>query len=149
VQTWDMHGILETPDDNTFGSTAYGLSWARQNVEKAVAEMLVQITDRGILDSTLVAMVGEFGRTPKVNNRGRDHWPHCYSAMLAGCGIRGGQVYGSSDPHAGYVKDSPVMPEDFSATLFHALGVPPATRYGPDGFSLQASSGQPVERIFA
>ena len=148
VQTWDMHGVLYKPDDSIFGSSAYGLSWALPNVDQAVSGLLDDLTDRGMLDSTLVAMVGEFGRTPKVNNRGRDHWPHCYSAMLAGCGIRGGQVYGASDPHAGYVKDSPVMPEDFSATLFHALGVPPATRFGPDGFSMQASSGQAVTRIF-
>ncbi len=148
VQTWDMHGVLYKPDDSIFGSSAYGLSWALPNVDQAVSALLDDLTDRGMLDSTLVAMVGEFGRTPKVNNRGRDHWPHCYSAMLAGCGIRGGQVYGASDQHAGYVKDLPVMPEDFSATLFHALGVPPATRYGPDGFSLQASSGHAVTRIF-
>ena len=148
VQTWDMHGVLYKPDDSIFGRSAYGLSWALPNVDQAVSALLDDLRDRGMLANTLVAMVGEFGRTPKVNNRGRDHWPHCYSAMLAGCGIRGGQVYGASDAQAAYVKDSPVMPEDFSATLFHALGVPPATRFGPDGFSLQASTGQPVERIF-
>lgn len=148
VQTWDMHGVLYKPDDSIFGSSAYGLSWALPNVDQAVSALLDDLTDRGMLDSTLVAMVGEFGRTPKVNNRGRDHWPHCYSAMLAGCGIRGGQVYGASDPHAGYVKESPVMPEDFSATLFHALGVPPGTRFGPDGFSMQVSTGQAVSRLF-
>lgn len=148
VQTWDMHGVLYKPDDSIFGHSAYGLSWALPNVDQAVSGLLDDLTDRGMLDSTLVAMVGEFGRTPKVNNRGRDHWPHCYSAMLAGCGIRGGQIYGASDQHAGYVKDSPVFPEDFSATLFHALGVPPATRFGPDGFSMQASTGHAVSRIF-
>lgn len=147
VQTWDMHGVLYKPDDSIFGNSAYGLSWALPNVDQAVSALLDDLTDRSMLDSTLVAMVGEFGRT-KVNNRGRDHWPHCYSAMLAGCGIRGGQVYGASDQNAGYVKESPVMPEDFSATLFHALGVPPATRFGPDGFSMQASTGHAVSRIF-
>lgn len=149
VQTWDMHGVLYKPDDSIFGRSAYGLSWALPNVDQAVSALLDDLAERGRLDDTLVAMVGEFGRTPKVNNRGRDHWPNCYSAMLAGCGIRGGSVYGSSDPHAAYVKDSPVSPEDFSATLFHALGIPPHTRFGPDGFSLQASTGNVVAGVFS
>ena len=148
VQTWDMHGVLYKPDDSIFGSSAYGLSWALPNVDQAVSALLDDLCDRGLIDSTLVAMVGEFGRTPKVNKRGRDHWPHCYSAMLAGCGIRGGVVYGASDRHAGYVKDRPVMPEDFGATLFHGLGVLPATRFGPDGFSELVSQGEPVLDLF-
>ena len=68
--------------------------------------------------------------------------------MLAGGGIRGGVVYGASDQQAGYVKDRPVMPENFGATLFHGLGVPPATRFGPDGFSEQVSQGEPVLDLF-
>lgn len=148
VQTWDMHGVLYKPDDNIFGSSAYGLSWALPNVDQAVSALLDDLVDRGLLDSTLVAMVGEFGRTPKVNKRGRDHWPHAYSAMLAGCGIKGGMVYGSTDNQAAYVKENPVFPEEFSATLFEALGVPPNTRYGPDGFAFQVSSGQPVRALF-
>lgn len=148
VQTWDMHGVLYKPNDSIFGSSAYGLSWALPNVDQAVSALLDDLYDRGLIENTLVAMVGEFGRTPKVNNRGRDHWPHCYSAMLAGCGIRGGAVYGASDQHAAYVKDRPVMPENFGATLFHTLGVPPATRFGPDGFSNKVSEGQPVLDLF-
>jgi len=148
VQTWDMHGVLYKPGDSIFGSSPYGLSWALPNVDQAVSALLDDLLDRGLLDTTLVAMVGEFGRTPKVNKRGRDHWPHCYSAMLAGCGIRGGSVYGASDKHAAYVADNPVMPENFGATLFHALGVPPQTRLGPDGFSRQVSTGQPVMPLF-
>ncbi|MBT6484932.1 MAG: DUF1501 domain-containing protein [Planctomycetaceae bacterium] len=149
VQTWDMHGVLYKPDDNIFGSSAYGLSWALPNVDQAVSALLDDLTDRRLLDSTLVAMVGEFGRTPKVNKRGRDHWPHAYSAMLAGCGVRGGMVYGSTDKQAAYVKDNPVFPEDFSATLFEALGVPPQTRFGPDGFTFQVSTGQPVMSLLS
>ncbi len=148
VQTWDMHGVLYKKDDSIFGSSPYGLSWALPNVDQAVSALLDDLTERGLIDNTLVAMVGEFGRTPKVNNRGRDHWPNCYSAMLAGAGIRGGMVYGASDQHAGYVKDSPVMPEQFGATLFHALGVPPETRFGPDGFSERVSAGEPVMQLF-
>jgi hypothetical protein len=148
VQTWDMHGVLYQPHDSIFGSSAYGLSWALPRVDEAVSALLDDLSDRGLLESTLVVMVGEFGRTPQVNNRGRDHWPNCYSSFLAGGGIRGGQVYGASDGHAAYVKDKPVPPADFSATLFHALGIPPETRFGPDGFSLKASEGQPLLDLF-
>lgn len=148
VQTWDMHGVLYKHDDSIFGRSAYGLSWALPNVDQAVSALLDDLVDRGLLESTLVVMVGEFGRTPKVNKRGRDHWPHAYSAMLAGGGVQGGMVYGSTDNQAAYVTNNPVFPEDFSATLFHALGVPPQTRYGPDGFTFQVSTGEPVQALF-
>ena len=68
--------------------------------------------------------------------------------MLAGAGIRGGMVFGSSDDTAAYVRDHPVSPEDFSATLLHALGIDPATRLSPDGFTLPASSGNPLYELF-
>jgi uncharacterized protein (DUF1501 family) len=104
------------------------------------------------LDSTLVVLVGEFGRTPKVSMGGgaigRDHWPHCYSAMLAGGGVRGGGVYGASDKTAAYVKDRPVSVEDFSATVLHAMDIPPETRISPDGFTVPASTGTPVLDLF-
>ena len=103
---------------------------------------------RGLLETTLVVMVGEFGRSPKVSNAGRDHWPSCYSALLAGAGIRGGLVYGSSDKNGGYVRDNPVSPENFGATLFEALGVPPGTRLGADGFTNPASAGQLIAALF-
>ena len=81
-------------------------------------------------------------------NAGRDHWPACYSALLAGAGIRGGMVYGASDKTGGYVRDNPVSPESFGATLFHALGVPPETRLAADGFTNPASTGRPIEALF-
>lgn len=148
VQTWDMHGVLYKPNDSIFGSSAYGLSWALPRVDEAVSSLLDDLDDRGLLDDTLVAMVGEFGRTPTVNNRGRDHWNPCYSALLAGAGIRGGMVYGASDAHAAYVKDKPVGVADFHATLYEAIGIPPDTRFGPDGFSLKASDGHVVRDLF-
>ena len=104
---------------------------------------------RGLLETTLVVVVGEFGRSPKVSGAGRDHWPACYSALLAGAGIRGGMVYGASDRTGAYVRDNPVSPENFGATLFHALGVPPETRLGADGFTHPASDGQPIAALFA
>jgi uncharacterized protein (DUF1501 family) len=79
-----------------------------------------------LLDETLVVMLGEFGRTPKINpQQGRDHWGACQSVALAGGGIRGGQVYGASDAHAAYPKTNPTSPEDLIATIYHALGIPP------------------------
>ncbi len=148
VQTWDMHGN-GAGLGSIFGTGAYGLGWALPNVDQAVSALLEDLESRGLLESTLVVMVGEFGRSPKIVNAGRDHWPACYSAMLAGAGIRGGRVHGASDRNGGYVRDAPVSPEDFGATLFHGLGVPPETRLGADGFTRPASAGKPVLELFA
>jgi uncharacterized protein (DUF1501 family) len=148
VQTWDMHG---GGLGGIFDKGQHGLGWALPNVDQAVSALLEDLELRGLLQETLVVMVGEFGRTPTIGkgpNPGRDHWPACYSALLAGGGIRGGQVYGTSDKTGGYVKDRPVRPEDFGATLFHALGVPPETRLSVDGFTKPASAGQPVLELF-
>jgi uncharacterized protein (DUF1501 family) len=93
-------------------------------------------------------MLGEFGRSPQISKMGRDHWPHAYSALLAGGGVRGGLVYGASDRIGGQVKDRPVKPEAFTASLFHALGVPPQSRLSPDGFTNPASTGEPIEELF-
>jgi len=148
VQTWDMHG--EGPGlGSIFGKGAYGLGWALPNVDEAVSALLDDLERRGLLDDTLVVMVGEFGRSPRISGAGRDHWPACYTSFLAGAGIRGGMVYGASDRQGAYVKDRPVSPETFGATLFHALGVPADTRFGPDGFSFRVSDGEPLLELFA
>ena len=95
-----------------------------------------------------MVLVGEFGRTPVIRKGakriGRDHWPQCYSAMLAGARIRGGSVYGESDKFAAYVKTNPVTLEDFTATLFAAMDINPASRISPDGFTVPASTGNPI-----
>jgi uncharacterized protein (DUF1501 family) len=148
VQTWDMHGD-GAGLGSIFGTGAYGLSWALPNVDQAVSALLEDLETRGLLDNTLVVMVGEFGRSPRISKAGRDHWPAAYSALLAGAGIRGGLVHGSSDAQGGYVRDNPVSPERFGATLFHALGVPPETRLSADGFTRPASMGQPVLELFS
>ena len=148
VQTWDMHG-QSAGLGSIFGTGAFGLGWALPNVDQAVSALLEDLELRGLLDSTLVVMVGEFGRSPRITNAGRDHWPACYSAMLAGAGIRGGHVHGSSDRQGGYVRDAAVRPEAFGATLLHALGIPPETRLSPDGFTRPASVGQPFLSLFA
>src|SRR5262245_14202236 len=147
VQTWDMHGNAAGLG-SIFGHGAFGLGWALPNLDQAVSALLEDLEVRGLLDSTLVVMVGEFGRSPRITNAGRDHWPGCYSAMLAGGGARRGLVYGASDAQGGYVKDRPVSPEKFGATLFHALGIPAETRLGADGFTRPASTGQPILDLF-
>src|SRR5205823_2141452 len=83
------------------------------------------LAERGLLDQTLVVWLTEFGRTPRIANAGRDHYPYVYSVALAGGGIRGGQVYGSSDKIGAYPKDRACGPNDLHATVFHALGISP------------------------
>jgi len=147
VETWDMHGN-GTP---IFGTGWNSLGWAVPRLDEALSALLEDLHQRGLLDNTLVVAAGEFGRTPKIDGggKGRNHWPHCYTGLLAGAGVRGGTVYGASDKHAAYVKDRPVSPEDFGATILHALNVPPNTRLGADGFSRPASTGQPILSLFA
>lgn len=92
-------------------------------IDRAMAALLDDLTERGLLDSTLVAWTGEFGRTPKINNGGgRDHWGRVYSTLLAGAGIRAGQVIGKSTKDGGLPADDPVHVTDFFATMYHALG---------------------------
>jgi Protein of unknown function (DUF1501) len=95
--------------------------------DQAFSALLSDLSDRGLLDETLVLAMGEFGRTPKINNSdggGRDHWSRAYSVLLAGGPIRGGIIYGRTDAIAGEVKDFPVRPDDLAATLYEALGIP-------------------------
>ncbi len=92
--------------------------------ERSMTALLEDLENRGLLDETLIVWMGEFGRTPRINrNGGRDHWGFCQSVLLAGGGIRGGQVYGSSDSHAAYAAERPVRPDDIAATIFHCLGI--------------------------
>lgn len=148
VQTWDMHAVLYKGSDNIFGNSAYGLNFVLPRLDQAVSTLLDDLHERGLLESTLVIMVGEFGRTPKFENgdKGRGHWPNAYTALLAGAGIRGGAVYGASDKEGAFVKSDPVSPENFGATVFHALGAP--TRY-PDDLSKRLSAGEPVQALFS
>jgi len=97
--------------------------------DRALSALLTDLEERGLLDETIVAWVGEFGRKPQItaNNAGREHWPFCYSGLLAGGGIRPGMVYGSSDKHAAYPASDPVTPQDFATTILHAMGLPTET----------------------
>jgi uncharacterized protein (DUF1501 family) len=98
------------------------------NTDQTVSALVEDLDARGLLDETLVFWTGDFGRTPKINkDAGRDHWPQCYTTLLAGGGIRRGTVFGSSDSSGAYPKDNPVRPDDLSATIFTLLGLDPAT----------------------
>ena len=93
--------------------------------DAAFTALLTDLDRRGRLDRTLVVAVGEFGRTPHPNaNGGRDHWPGCWTAVLAGGGVKGGRVVGSSDKTGGYPATDPQTPENFAATIYSALGIP-------------------------
>jgi hypothetical protein len=92
--------------------------------DQALSSLIEDLQTRGLLDTTLVVAMGEFGRTPKVNaSGGRDHWPDCYTVVLAGGGVRGGSVYGSSDRIGAYPASDPVTPGDLAATIFWRFGI--------------------------
>jgi hypothetical protein len=112
--------------------------------------LLDDLSQRGLLDETLVVCLAEFGRTPKINAAaGRDHWAPCFSVVLAGAGIRGGQVYGASDRLAAYPTDKPVAPADLAATIYSALGVDPQTEiHDRIGRPYQLSTGRPLVELF-
>jgi hypothetical protein len=111
---WDMH-------DRYFQIMQDRHGWM---LDRALSALLDDLHDRGLLDTTLVVAVGEFGRTPKINDRaGRDHWNTCYSALLAGGGVRGGQIIGASDRRGEHPVDRPVTPADLGTTLLSTLGI--------------------------
>jgi hypothetical protein len=113
--TWDTHGGNFTKLKNEL----------LPQLDAAVASLLTDLEVRGMLKRTLVAVMGEFGRSPKVNPAaGRDHWNFCYSLMLAGGGIKGGFIYGSSDKIGARPSSNPVLPADVIATIYHCLGIP-------------------------
>ena len=149
--SWDMHGG-EMGMGSAFGNGSYGMGWCLPKLDQALSGLILDLKDRGMLESTLVVVVGEFGRTPTINapgtNPGRQHWPSCFSAILAGGGIRGGAVYGESDKHGAFVVDRPVRPQDLGATIFHSLGVPLDLRLGRDGFTRPLSTGEPLLDLF-
>jgi hypothetical protein len=117
----------------------------------AVPALLEDLDARGLLDETLVVWMGEFGRTPKINEGGgRDHWPNCYPALLAGGGVRRGFVYGASDKQGAYPNDRPVRPEDLAATMFSLLGIDPHTEViDIQGKPMPIAQGKPITGLLA
>jgi uncharacterized protein (DUF1501 family) len=151
ASSWDMHGS-EMGMGSAFGAGSYGMGWCLPCLDQGLSSLLVDLRERGLLERTLVVVMGEFGRTPRINQPtvmpGRQHWPNCWSAILAGAGIRGGAVYGETDRIGAFVKDRPVRVQDLGATIYHALGVVPETRMGRDGFTRPVSTGQPILDLF-
>jgi uncharacterized protein (DUF1501 family) len=117
--------------------------------DRGASALLEDLHQRGRLDETLVVFLTEFGRTPRINrSAGRDHYPYCYSVALAGGGIRGGQVYGSSDRLGAFPRDLACGPDDLHATIFRALGIPnDAPLVDPLGRSFPITAGQEL-RLF-
>jgi uncharacterized protein (DUF1501 family) len=134
---WDHHGNIFPTLANDF----------LPELDKAFATLLEDLSDRGMLSSTLVLVSGEFGRTAEINvNAGRDHWPNCYSLVLAGGGIAGGRVWGASDADGMFVKDNPVEIPDLAATIFHKLGIDPRKEYVSNiGRPFRVADGKPLD----
>ncbi|MGB7343260.1 MAG: DUF1501 domain-containing protein [Pirellulaceae bacterium] len=131
---WDTHQDISNLKSRYPGDRHAHLP----SLDRALSALLNDLAEQGMLDETLVIVMGEFGRTPKINaNGGRDHWPNVFSVALAGGGVRGGQVIGSSDPLGEYAKDDPVTPADLAATIYTLLGIDPA-------YELRTQDGRPV-----
>lgn len=142
---WDTHGFNNT--------RMYPIIEKRHLpiTDETLPTFLTDLDERGLLDSTLVVWMGEFGRTPKINeNISRDHWPQCYTVLLAGGGVKRGFVYGASDKHGAYPAENPVGPDDLAATMFYLLGIDPQTEVRAVGNRpVLISEGKPVMGVIA
>ncbi|MDE2506210.1 MAG: DUF1501 domain-containing protein, partial [Planctomycetota bacterium] len=139
---WDTHGDNFNQLKNRLMPPA----------DQGFAALLEDLDARGLLDETLVVWVGEFGRTPRTTQggSGREHWPRCYSAVLAGGGIARGRVFGASDRNAAYPSQDPVSPDDLGATILYALGIDPARELlDPLARPLRINTGRPLTQVFA
>lgn len=139
---WDTH-------NNNFNALKNNLL---PNFDRSLAAFLQDLHDRGLLKKTLVIVMGEFGRTPKINREGgRDHYARCFSVLLAGGGVKGGQVVGASDARGAEPAERPVKPEDLSATIYHCLGIDYTQSIAsPEGVRVTLSrGGRPVEQALA
>ena len=148
--SWDMHGGNMGMGD-AFGTGSYGMGFCLPRLDQALGGLFSDLKERGMLENTLVVVTGEFGRTPKVLTQkppGRQHWPKCFSSILAGAGIAGGQVYGKSDKHAAYVASNPIRPEEMAATIYHALDVPLNQPLNNNAISRLPTTGKPVMELF-
>jgi uncharacterized protein (DUF1501 family) len=118
--------------------------------DQALAALIEDLEQRGLLESTLLVETGEFGRTPKINaNAGRDHWPDCYTVTLAGGGIRGGLVHGASDRIGAYPEREPVSPGDLAATVLWRFGIDLELELAdPAGRPFALSDGKPLVHLF-
>jgi len=136
---WDTHGF----DNTRMFPIVEAYHFPR--TEETLPTLLDDLEERGLLDETLVVWMGEFGRTPKINaNVSRDHWPHCYTVLLAGGGTKRGYVYGASDANGMYVDERAVSPEDLAATIYYLLGIDPEAEVRDRNNRPLAIAGNPV-----
>lgn len=148
--TWDTHGDNIPP----YGGIKNGLGPLLPLFDHLITTLVSDLSERGLLDNTLVIAMGEFGRTPQMGTQdstdGRNHWPNIMSMCLAGGGYRHGQVIGASEPDGGIIRERPVTPGDLAATIFHHFGVPLDVQYldnrGRPIFVL-ANGGQPLREL--
>lgn len=118
--------------------------------DQSLSALIDDLDQRGLLETTLVIAMGEFGRTPKINGEGgRDHWPDCYTILLAGGGVRGGFLYGSSDRTGAFPETDPVTPADLAATIYWRFGIDPASEiHDLTGRPWRIADGQPIRALF-
>ena len=144
--TWDIHG------SKPFTSIQGMREIVAPMYDQGYSALLEDLFQRGLLDSTLVACLSEFGRTPKINPAGgRDHWPQCWTTYFAGGGVKGGRVVGKSDEIGAYPAERPVKPAEIVATIYKSLGLDLETHLpGPQGrpFSLVDAGTQPIRELF-
>jgi hypothetical protein len=142
---WDTHGFNNT--------RMYPIieKYHLPITEQTLPTLLNDLDQRGLLDTTLVVWMGEFGRTPRINdNASRDHWPQCYTALLAGGGVKRGFVYGASDKTGSYPAENPVRPDDLAATIYFLLGIDPHTEvYDTSNRPLAITNGSPIQGVIA
>jgi uncharacterized protein (DUF1501 family) len=124
-------------------------------LDQGVAALLDDLEALGLLDQTLVMVVGEFGRTPKLggqpgsNGVGRDHWARAFTGLFAGAGVRGGQVIGKTDKIGAFPTTPPFTPDDVGATVYHALGVDSDADVADQfGRPVQLNRGRPIEALY-
>ena len=141
-----FHGGYDTHSDNDKTNAKL-----YPEFDQAFAALVEDLDSRGLLDSTLVLALGEFGRTPKINHSaGRDHWPGAFSIAAAGAGVPGGQVIGATDENGAYPTDRPVSIEDLGATLYKKLGIDVAHEYHTVGRPVKINDGgTPIPELFA
>ncbi len=141
---WDTHGFDDTRMYEIVDKYHHPMT------DRSLPALLDDLQDRGLLEETLVVWMGEFGRTPKINkNVSRDHWPHCYTALLAGGGVKGGHVYGASDANGMYPDKDPVRPEDLAATLYSLMGIDPGAEVHDRSNRPLVIAGKPITDVFA
>jgi hypothetical protein len=142
---WDTHGFN--------GKPMYPIlkKYLLPITDHTLPTLLEDLDQRGLFDSTLLVWVGEFGRSPRINKlAGRDHWPQCYTALLAGGGVKRGHVHGTSDKFGAYPSSDPVRPDDLAATMFHLLGIDPKTEIHDAGNRpLPISAGEVIGGVLA